>query len=164
MRCHNVFHISQLLEYKDGGREQAPPPPLDFDDGEGGEWLEIDRVLTHREAKKGRSIVTQYLVRWKGMGPEHDEWRDEIGVSAPATDDTSNVLAVAQRNPHTCRNAQDNDNDNEAALWLVVPVDAVAVADRGVLAKCLTEGQPGGCPLGGGECCVMRHAISLPYR
>lgn len=52
MQCHNVFHISQLLEYRDGGRAQPPPPPLDFDDGEGGEWLEIDQVLTHRDSQR----------------------------------------------------------------------------------------------------------------
>lgn len=56
VRCHNVFHISQLLEYKDGGREQAPPPPLDFDDGEGGERLRIERVLTRRKAKQAAQL------------------------------------------------------------------------------------------------------------
>lgn len=87
MKCHNVFHVSQLLEYKTDGREQAPPPALDFDDGEGGTWLEIETVLGHRTVKRGSREVRQYLVRWKGYGPEHDEWRDEAGVTEVATDE-----------------------------------------------------------------------------
>ena len=86
MRCHNVFHVGLLLEFKSDGREQPPPPPLEFDDGEGGEWFEIDQVLKHRQVKVGRRSVMQYLVRWKGYGPENDEWRDAVGVTATATD------------------------------------------------------------------------------
>jgi hypothetical protein len=85
MKCHNVFHVSQLLEYKTDGRTQAPPPPLDFDDGEGGTWLEIDTILSHRAVKLGTREVTQYLVKWKGYGPEHNEWRDEASVTEVAT-------------------------------------------------------------------------------
>lgn len=85
MKCHNVFHVSQLLEYKYDGRAQPPPPPIDFDDGEGGTWLEIDTILAHRIVKRGSTEVKQYLVRWKGYGPEHDEWRDEAGVTEVAT-------------------------------------------------------------------------------
>jgi transposase InsO family protein len=85
MRCHNVFHAGLLLEYKSDGREQPPPPPLEFDDGEGGEWFEIDSILAHREVRvRGNRTVTQYLVRWKGYGPELDEWRDEEGVTETA--------------------------------------------------------------------------------
>jgi hypothetical protein len=43
-------------------------------------------VLNHRKVKVGRRSVMQYLVRWKGYGPENDEWRDEVGVTAAATD------------------------------------------------------------------------------
>lgn len=86
MRCHNVFHASMLIEYKSDGREQPPPPALDFDDGEGGVWCEIDQILAHRTVKIGSTQITQYLVRWKGHGPECNEWRDESGVTAVATD------------------------------------------------------------------------------
>ena len=107
MRCHNVFHISQLMEYKTDGRAQAPPPPLDFDDGEGGTWLEIDRVLSHRRVKYGSREVMQYLVQWKGYGPEHNEWRDEAGVTEVATDEywarVGGRDAVA---PHQARRAR----------------------------------------------------------
>ncbi len=86
MKCHNVFHAGLLLEYKTDGRNQPPPPPLEFDDGEGGQWCEIDRVLSHRAATlPGGSQVTQYLVKWKGYGDEWNEWRDEAGVTEVAT-------------------------------------------------------------------------------
>lgn len=60
--------------------------------------------------------MTQYLVSWKGMGPEH------VGTNGVTKSESrlqpltiiGDVLAVAQRNPQTCTNA----NDNEAALWL----------------------------------------------
>jgi hypothetical protein len=86
MKCHNVFHVGLLLEYKTDGRDQPPPPALEFDDGEGGQWFEIDRVLSHRESRVGRRrVVMQYLVKWKGYGDEYNEWRDEPGVTASAT-------------------------------------------------------------------------------
>eukprot|EP00775_Hariotina_reticulata_P003006 gene3006-biopygen4642 len=85
MKCHNVFHVGLLLEYKTDDRDQPPPPALEFDDGEGGEWFEIDRVLSHRESRVGRRVVMQYLVKWKGYGDEYNEWRDEPGVTASAT-------------------------------------------------------------------------------
>jgi len=48
MKCHNVFHVGLLsLEYKTDGRDQPPPPALEFDDGEGGQWFEIDRIFSH---------------------------------------------------------------------------------------------------------------------
>jgi hypothetical protein len=37
--------------------------------------------------KQGNREKTQYLVRWKGYGPEHDEWRDEASVTEVATDE-----------------------------------------------------------------------------
>jgi len=85
MKCHNVFHAGLLLEYKSDGRAQPPPPVLEFDDGEGGQWFAIDRVLSHRFIKLGRRNVTQYLVKWKGYGDEWNEWRDEVGVTDVAT-------------------------------------------------------------------------------
>lgn len=87
MKCHNVFHAGLLLEYKSDGREQEPPPPLEFDDGESGQWFEIDRVLKHRQVKVNRRTAVQFLVKWKGYGDEWNEWRDESGVTAAAVDE-----------------------------------------------------------------------------
>ena len=49
--------------------------------------MEIDRVLSHRRVKYGSREVVQYLVQWKGYGPEHNEWRDEAGVIGVATNE-----------------------------------------------------------------------------
>lgn len=41
--------------------------------GEQGHW-EVERLINRRVRRYGRGQVTQYLVRWKGYGPEHDKW------------------------------------------------------------------------------------------
>lgn len=88
MKCHNVFHSSLLLKYRSNGTIQPPPLPLEFDDGEGGEWFAIDTILDMRTVGRGRGrAVTQYLVKWKGYGDEHNMWCDADGVTQPAVDD-----------------------------------------------------------------------------
>ena len=56
----------------------TPPIPVvvEDDDGEHTEW-EVERIL--RKNKRG-----DYLVKWKGFGPEHNSWvkRDDI-ANAP---------------------------------------------------------------------------------
>lgn len=87
MRCHNVFHASLLQKYRANGSIQPPPLPLDFDDGEGGEWFEIETILDMRTVSRGRGrTVKQYLVKWKGFGDEHNMWCDEEGVTQVAVD------------------------------------------------------------------------------
>ena len=101
MKCHNVFHAGLLLEFKSDGRAQPPPPALEFDDGEGGQWFELDRVLSHRQVRVGRRSLTQYLVSWKGYGDEWNEWRDESGVTELATDEYwARVGGRSARPPH----------------------------------------------------------------
>ena len=35
---------------------------------------EIERLLNKRIFPKGRSIATEYLVKWKGYGPIYNKW------------------------------------------------------------------------------------------
>lgn len=78
---HPVFSIAQL--------EPCPPPEDDpfkrsrpdhpshvHVDGDTPNYLsyEIERLLNKRIIKKGRGMTTQYLVRWRGYGPEWDKW------------------------------------------------------------------------------------------
>ena len=74
MRCHDVFHVSLLHQYNESGRCQTPPKTLMMD---GSEKFEVQKILEHRTVSKGRKRVNQYLVRWDGYGPTHDEWMPE---------------------------------------------------------------------------------------
>jgi len=85
MKCHNVFHASLLLKYRSNGNIQPPPLPLEFDDGEGGDWFVVEAVLDMRTVSRGRGrAVKQYLVKWQGYGDEHNMWCDEDGVTESA--------------------------------------------------------------------------------
>ena len=74
-RVHPVFHVSLLKRPKDGGRHSAPPPAMLL---EGFEECEIDKVLAHtNKPHKRQPNHREYLVAWKGMGPEDREWLSE---------------------------------------------------------------------------------------
>jgi chromodomain-containing protein len=78
-KIHNVISIAHLepatAPNKDPyGRIQPPPPPVEV---EGEEEFEIERLLRKRTIRRGRGSQIQYLVRWKGYGPEHDQWYSE---------------------------------------------------------------------------------------
>ena len=36
---------------------------------------EVEKIVDKRLRKYNRTVVTQYLIRWKGYGPEYDEWK-----------------------------------------------------------------------------------------
>ena len=67
---HNVFHVSQLRPHVPGGNSTEPPQPVEV---EGEALYEVEALLKHRERRGER----QYLVKWTGCGPEHDEWVHE---------------------------------------------------------------------------------------
>ena len=49
------------------------PPP--FPDVEGAVAYEVDKITDKRCYKAGSQVRVQYLVRWKGYGPEDDTWQ-----------------------------------------------------------------------------------------
>jgi hypothetical protein len=76
MRIHPVFHVSHLNPRKADtipGRKQEQPPPVVV---EGEEEYEVESILDSR--KWGRGF--QYFVKWKGYGPEHNEWVPKANV------------------------------------------------------------------------------------
>ena len=79
-RVHPVFHVSLLKPYVDGGRAQAPPAPVILEDGD--MEFEVEAVMGHRYVGKGKKL--QYLVKFSGYGPEHNEW---LPVSHLSCDD-----------------------------------------------------------------------------
>jgi hypothetical protein len=80
-KIHNVFHASLLMPYcetQQHGPNFLEPPP-DIIEGEP-EW-EVKRIL--QERTYGHWKKKQYLVRWKGYSPSHDEWIPEEDLHAP---------------------------------------------------------------------------------
>lgn len=70
---HPVFHASKLAVYNEptiSGQKKTPPQPILVKGEE--EW-EVEDILQHRVCGK----TTQYLVRWKGFGREHNTWELE---------------------------------------------------------------------------------------
>ena len=75
-RVHPVFHVSLLEPYREDGRVQPPPPPMEL---EGVLEYEVEAILSHR-FRGTRKPKTSYLVAWKGYGPEHNSWEPEENV------------------------------------------------------------------------------------
>jgi Chromo (CHRromatin Organisation MOdifier) domain len=79
-QIHNVFHASLLTpftETEEHRRNFIEPPP---DEIEGEEEWEVERILGKRHHGRGRKL--QYLVRWKGYAPAHDQWIDRSDMNA----------------------------------------------------------------------------------
>jgi hypothetical protein len=72
-KIHPVISIVHLEPAKEDpfGCEVVPPPPMEV---EGEEWWTIESVIRREMRGRGRNRRVHYLVRWKGYGPEHDEW------------------------------------------------------------------------------------------
>jgi hypothetical protein len=78
MRCHDVFHVSNLQVFKSAGagelagqdkfgRMISCPEGIEVD---GGLEYAVEAILDHR-IRWGK---TWYLVKWLGFGPEHCSW------------------------------------------------------------------------------------------
>ena len=75
MRIHDVFHTSQLKHYRSDGSVQPPPPQLTVD---GQVEFEVQRILSHREIRRGRgALKKEYYVQWRGFDRSHDTWEPE---------------------------------------------------------------------------------------
>jgi transposase InsO family protein len=77
MKVHPVFHVSLLYGHPtdEFGRRPTPPPPVVTPEGE--EEYEVEKILNSR--KVGRQL--QYLICWKGYGPEEDTWQPKADVA-----------------------------------------------------------------------------------
>lgn len=82
LKVHPVFHVSLLKPYNGSGTVQ-PPLPLTFDDN-GLPFYEVEEVLQHRDVPRGRRLLRQYLIKWKGYGHEHNTWEPEGNLNALA--------------------------------------------------------------------------------
>uniref|UniRef100_A0A8C5MCN6 Gypsy retrotransposon integrase-like protein 1 n=1 Tax=Leptobrachium leishanense TaxID=445787 RepID=A0A8C5MCN6_9ANUR len=75
-RIHPTFHVSLVKPWTpDPFRKTTPPPPVSAaSDPE----YEVQAIIDSRW--RGRSL--QYLIQWKGYGPEERSWEPASGVSA----------------------------------------------------------------------------------
>jgi hypothetical protein len=74
LKMHNVFHVQLLKKYRDNGKVQPPPPPIEIDDSL---EYEVERVLGHREVKRGKQSRKEFLVNWLRYEHEHNTWEPE---------------------------------------------------------------------------------------
>jgi hypothetical protein len=88
-KLHPVFHASLLRPYRDSGRVQPPPPPIEI---EGDLEYEVEQVLDHRLRKYGKRERAEYLIKWKGYGHEHNTWEPERNLTN-ASDVLQNFLS-----------------------------------------------------------------------
>jgi hypothetical protein len=75
-RVHPVFHVLLLELYREDGRVQPPPPPIEM---EGALEYEVESILEHRFWVT-RNPKAYYKVAWKGYGMEHNSWEPESNV------------------------------------------------------------------------------------
>jgi hypothetical protein len=53
MKCHDVFHVSNLQAYRSDGRVQPPPYPIEVD---GEHEYEVEQIVLHRDRKYGKRV------------------------------------------------------------------------------------------------------------
>jgi hypothetical protein len=82
-KIHDVFHVSLLEKYNADGRHQPPPPHVEINNEV---EYEVNAILAHRTRQyRNNAQRTEYLIDWKGYGPEHRTWEPEINLAnAPA--------------------------------------------------------------------------------
>ena len=82
MKVHPVFHVSLVKPYLSDGQTRQVMP-LEFDDDGAPKW-EVETLLDSRGRSHGRGkSVKEFLVRWKGFGPEHDSWEPRDNIQCP---------------------------------------------------------------------------------
>jgi hypothetical protein len=85
-QVHPVVSIAHLLPARvqddPFNRQTVPPGPVTFSDEEADNPGDVYEVETVLDARKSRG-KHQYLIRWKGWGPQFDQWVKEEDVRAP---------------------------------------------------------------------------------
>jgi hypothetical protein len=78
-KIHDSFHASLLTLYKETEKHGLNflEPPTDILDSKP-EW-EVEKLMGHRLYRNEE----QYLVRWKGYSPAHDQWVGKTELHTP---------------------------------------------------------------------------------
>lgn len=78
LKIHPVFHVSLLkpvIPNSFSGRNTGPPEPVIIDNEE---EFEVEAIL---DCRKRRNQI-QYLIKWRGYGPEDNSWEPEANLHA----------------------------------------------------------------------------------
>ena len=84
---HPVVSVAQLEPVPAGEDPYARPRPHHPEavevEGDTPEYqsYEVEKLVAKRQRKFNKTLVTQYMVRWVGYGPEHDVWRSLSALS-----------------------------------------------------------------------------------
>lgn len=79
-KVHTVISIAQLEPANNSSDPYMRPRPTNpgaVEMSEGNDTYEVEKVIKNRVRCYEKRIVKQYLLQWRGYGPEHDEWRNE---------------------------------------------------------------------------------------
>ena len=79
-KIHPVISIAQLEPANNSSDPYMRPRPTNpgaVEMAKESDTYEVEKVIKSRIRRYGKKAVTQYLLQWRGYGPEHDEWRNE---------------------------------------------------------------------------------------
>ncbi|CCO34027.1 hypothetical protein BN14_08119 [Rhizoctonia solani AG-1 IB] len=73
---HSVINIAHLEPYESSPTEfgERPTRHLNRESFEEAPEYEVEKIVDEELAKQGLKRVRKYKIRWKGYGPEFDEW------------------------------------------------------------------------------------------
>jgi len=114
---HNVFHTSLLTPYKETeehGKNFIEPLPETI---EGEEEWEIEQILGKRHFGRGKKV--QYLVRWKGYSPAHNQWVNKSDMYASELIDHYEYAEWEKRQPRrSIRTPRKKSKENIRSLQI----------------------------------------------
>ena len=82
MKIHPTFHVSQLKLYKKPTNEDKTyqkPDPILIAASE--EEYEVEEIINHRTRRRGRHVVREYLILWKGYPAHEMTWEPKDNVA-----------------------------------------------------------------------------------
>lgn len=90
-KMHNVLSVAQLAPVPPGPDPYGRPTPSNPIVTAEGNQVEVERILQRRRRPIGKTsrLKTEYLVKWKDYGPEHDQWvpEEDLGLAQELLDE-----------------------------------------------------------------------------